>query len=140
MGSAEWVVIIGAVISALSAITTAIITTGKNKAVKDTEVDDHFKLMELDTDKKIEVVAHEIRATNTKIDTLADTLADKIDALEVAQTKHNNLMERTFMLEKAVGVMEERQKVANHRIDDLEGSNGKSIDSKQTGVRCDHKG
>lgn len=132
MTSAEWVVIIGALISAASAITTALISASKGKAVRNIEVDDHFKLMEKDTEKKIDNVSHKIEATNSKIDNLASVLSEKIDDLEVAQTKHNNLMTRTFMLEKAVGVLEERQKVANHRIDDLEGNNGKSNNCKPT--------
>ena len=34
--------------------------------------------------------------------------------------KHNNLVERTFELEKDVEVIRNDIKVANHRIDDLE--------------------
>ena len=34
--------------------------------------------------------------------------------------KHNEVITRTFNLEKAVEIIEEKQKVANHRIDDLE--------------------
>ena len=34
--------------------------------------------------------------------------------------KHNGLVERTYHLEEAAAVFEEKLKVANHRIDDLE--------------------
>jgi len=34
--------------------------------------------------------------------------------------KHNQLIERTYKLEKEVVLHEEKLKVANHRIDDLE--------------------
>ena len=34
--------------------------------------------------------------------------------------KYNNLIERTFNLEKSAELQEEKIKVANHRIDDLE--------------------
>lgn len=44
----------------------------------------------------------------------------KIDALQEQVKKHNNLIERTFRLEEHAAVMEEKIKVANHRIDDLE--------------------
>lgn len=44
----------------------------------------------------------------------------KIDALQKQVEKHNNLIERTFMLEKHASVVDEQIKVANHRISDLE--------------------
>jgi hypothetical protein len=34
--------------------------------------------------------------------------------------KHNSVVERTYELESRVGLMDERIKVANHRLDDLE--------------------
>lgn len=44
----------------------------------------------------------------------------KIDQLSDRVDKHNNLIERTFKLEQQTAVQEEKLKVANHRIDDLE--------------------
>lgn len=40
--------------------------------------------------------------------------------LEKKQDKHNNLIERTFELEKRADVVDEKIKVANNRIADLE--------------------
>ena len=34
--------------------------------------------------------------------------------------KHNNLISRTYELEKEYSVLDERVRVANHRIEDLE--------------------
>lgn len=45
----------------------------------------------------------------------------RIEQLEKKVEKHNNLIERTYELEKKNEVIEEKMKVANHRIDDLEG-------------------
>jgi len=45
----------------------------------------------------------------------------RIDQLENKVNRHNNLIERTYALEKRCEVFEEKIKVANHRIDDLEG-------------------
>ena len=45
----------------------------------------------------------------------------KIDQLTMKVEKHNNLVERTYKLEEVATVHEEKIKVANHRIDDLEG-------------------
>lgn len=44
----------------------------------------------------------------------------RLKELEAKVDKHNNVIERTYNLEKAAAVMENDIKVANHRIDDLE--------------------
>lgn len=44
----------------------------------------------------------------------------RIDQLEEKVNKHNNLIERTYKIEQRLEVDEEKLKVANHRIDDLE--------------------
>ena len=44
----------------------------------------------------------------------------RIEQLEKKVEKHNNVVERVYILEKDKDVFEERLKVANHRIDDLE--------------------
>ena len=44
----------------------------------------------------------------------------RIEQLEKKVDKHNNLIERVYSLEQKVGIDEEKIKVANHRIDDLE--------------------
>lgn len=38
----------------------------------------------------------------------------------VTDFKHNNVVERTYKLEELTALQEEKIKVANHRIDDLE--------------------
>lgn len=44
----------------------------------------------------------------------------KIDALEKKQDKHNNVIERTYALERDVEVLKNRESVSEHRIEDLE--------------------
>lgn len=44
----------------------------------------------------------------------------RIEQLEKKVDKHNNLIERTFIIEKDIEVIKNDIKVANHRIDDLE--------------------
>lgn len=44
----------------------------------------------------------------------------RIDELTEKVNKHNNLIERTYQLENRADLTEEKLKVANHRIDDLE--------------------
>ena len=47
----------------------------------------------------------------------------RIQKLEEAVSKHNQLIERTYHLEEGQRILEERVKVANHRLDDLERRN-----------------
>ena len=44
----------------------------------------------------------------------------RLDELSERVNKHNQLIERTYELEKKAELTEEKIKVANHRIDDLE--------------------
>ena len=44
----------------------------------------------------------------------------RVEQLEKQVAKHNNLIERTYRLEERTELQEEKIKVANHRIDDLE--------------------
>lgn len=46
----------------------------------------------------------------------------KIDQLTQQVKKHNNLIERMYKVEEQTNIQEEKIKVANHRIDDLERS------------------
>lgn len=44
----------------------------------------------------------------------------RIEQLEKKVEKHNNFIERVYELERKTDLHEEKIKVANHRIDDLE--------------------
>lgn len=44
----------------------------------------------------------------------------KIDELSKRVDKHNSIIDRTYKLEESVSVIEEKIKVENHRIEDLE--------------------
>lgn len=44
----------------------------------------------------------------------------RLDELEKKMNKHNSLVEKVYCIEKNQTLMEEKIKVANHRIDDLE--------------------
>ena len=47
-------------------------------------------------------------------------IAYRIEQLENKVNKHNNVIERTYELEKRCDLQDEKMKVANHRIEDLE--------------------
>lgn len=44
----------------------------------------------------------------------------RLQQLELKVEKHNNVIERVYLLERHEAVVDEEIKVANHRIDDLE--------------------
>lgn len=44
----------------------------------------------------------------------------KLSELTKRVDKHNNVVERTYHLEEQAAIQEEKLKVANHRIEDLE--------------------
>ena len=50
----------------------------------------------------------------------AALIAYRLEQLESKVEKHNNVIERTYKLEELTALQEEKIKVANHRIDDLE--------------------
>lgn len=47
-------------------------------------------------------------------------VAYRLEELEKRVQAHNNLIERTYRLEERTELQEEKIKVANHRIEDLE--------------------
>ena len=54
-----------------------------------------------------------IRASNKLTNYRISQLEDKV-------SKHNNLIERTYHIEEELAVLEQKVKVEDHRIDDLE--------------------
>lgn len=44
----------------------------------------------------------------------------RIEQLEKKVDKHNSVIERTYKIEENIAVLETREKVSEHRIDDLE--------------------
>ena len=49
----------------------------------------------------------------------------RVEQLEIKMEKHNQLIERVFRLEESDKLTDERIKVINHRLKDLEGGNSK---------------
>lgn len=44
----------------------------------------------------------------------------RIDELEKKVEKHNNLVERTYHIEQEIAVLENKEKVTEHRLEDIE--------------------
>jgi uncharacterized membrane protein len=83
--------IISAIISAGAAIVVCLITQNRQAMRLEAQLDKQTALLEQ----------------------RLGTLSDRVE-------KHNNVIERTYKLEELTALQEEKIKVANHRIDDLE--------------------
>ena len=55
-----------------------------------------------------------------QLDKQTALLEQRLGQLSERVEKHNNVIERTYHLEELTALQEEKIKVANHRIDDLE--------------------
>lgn len=77
-----------------------------------------------------EIIVALLSLLGTAIGSLAGILAAnklvvyRIEQLEKKVEKHNNLIERTYKVEESITLLDEKIKVANHRIDDLEKMEG----------------
>ena len=60
------------------------------------------------------------KKTSAKIKEQSDLTLYRIDQLEKKQDKHNTLIERMYAAEDKINLFDEKIKVVNHRIDDLE--------------------
>ena len=77
-----------------------------------------------------EIIVALLSLLGTAIGSLAGILAAnklvvyRIEQLEKKVEKHNTLIERTYKVEESVTLLDEKIKVANHRIDGLEKMEG----------------
>ena len=55
-----------------------------------------------------------------QLDKQTALLEQRLGQLSERDEKHNSVIERTYKLEELTALQEEKIKVANHRIDDLE--------------------
>lgn len=115
------------VTSLISSVTTAGLTMGGwIMASKKTKKDEKKEIIDTLTNHKDET-NQKILTIQKSVDNLANDFGKyqelmqvKFDTLTDRVEKHNNVIERTYALEKDMDVMKERVSVANHRINDLE--------------------
>lgn len=94
--------IIVAVISLVSSLTVCLINNFFNqKSIKATNIE-HLKELQDQQDKSMTLIEYKISELSKNVE------------------KHNNVIERTYALEKDVDLLKEKITVANHRISDLE--------------------
>lgn len=101
--------IIGSVITGVLALIGVIYTTRKTNQVTLTQIKNELTLARTETNGTIDLVKKDITV-------LQDNLMD----LDNHVKEHNNLVVRLYEVEKDVDLLDDRIKVANHRIKDLE--------------------
>lgn len=101
--------IIGSVITGVLALIGVIYTTRKTNQVTLTQIKNELTLARTETKGTIDLVKKDITV-------LQDNLMD----LDNHVKEHNNLVVRLYEVEKDVDLLDDRIKVANHRIKDLE--------------------
>lgn len=89
--STGWATVLAALVSAAAAITVSVLNSRAQHKSLLIELEKHDQLQ-----------------------------AYRIEQLEKKVEKHNNLIERTYELERKTALLDEQMHVANHRIDDLE--------------------
>lgn len=95
-------------LSAVASVVATMITSNKHSLLmqyRQTQVEDKLDA----TARKLSAVEQRQIENNTKL-----------DSLEKKQDKHNSMIERVYQLEKGQQVHDEKIRVANHRLEDLE--------------------
>lgn len=105
--------IITALISAVVTLVGCIINNSAQQRKNDTEQDKRMTEITHANELSLQQIEASISQKIALLDVKFDELTKKVE-------KHNGLVERTYKLESDVKLMQEKQSVANHRIDDLE--------------------
>lgn len=138
----DWTPIIVAIISGVvSAFSATLVFIGNEKARKATIEQEHRKQLKATEDNIKDLLSEHrkeylngIHNIDKRIDDVEANITNiqavyqqntavielKIQTLSDHVEKHNNVIERTYNLESKADLMDEKLKVANHRIDDLE--------------------
>ena len=123
--------IVTGLITAVSAVVVCLInnyvTLKKDRETRDQKLRDDIGEIKKSNEKaiaeiKTDFMAHmeELIATQTDLLNQITIVKLNYENLCKAVEKHNNVVERTYKLENRMDVAEEKQRVANNRIDDLE--------------------
>lgn len=120
MSEAVLTTIISTVASLIVAFGTWTITMKKDREKQMTEIKDILNNHRDEYLGKIRDVQDDITNVNSTVQQQVAIIEVKISDLSKEVEKHNQVIERTFKLEQTTAVHEEKIKVANHRLDDLE--------------------
>lgn len=125
------VALIAGGVTLATSLTASLLTNSQSnkklKAEQDASISNQMKSLKTHLDEsrdmylqKIVDVQGEISELKHKQELNKQALEMQIVTLSDRVEKHNNVVERTYALEKAATLLDEQIKVANHRIGDLE--------------------
>jgi len=122
MSEAGIIAVVTAILTFLaSVISAAFVSIGnRNKTIK--AMEDAIRSVNEQSKAQDQEIHAEILLLKQETSGAFDLIRKDITQLSDRVEKHNSVIERTYQLEKRAEVMEEKQRVANHRIDDLERS------------------
>ena len=83
-------------------------------------INNHYQHKQFETQ-----VQQQREETEQKHNETISLVTYRLEQLEKKQDKYNNIISRIYELEKSEKVLEEKIKVVNHRVDDLEQFNAK---------------
>ena len=83
-------------------------------------VRDEIRVIREDSEKADMKMSADVSLLKQDMTAKIDGVHQEVGTLRGAVEKHNSVIERVYKLEKTSEVMEEKMRVANHRIDDLE--------------------
>lgn len=116
--------IITALISAVASLLVAFGTWHISmKKERDKSTEDLKEVLEAHREEylnKIRDVQDDISKVNATVQQQIAVIEVKMDTLSERVEKHNGIYDKTMQLQQDVALHEEKIKVANHRIDDLE--------------------
>lgn len=116
--------IITALISAVASLMVAFGTWHISmKKERDKSTEDLKEVLEAHREEylnKIRDVQDDISKVNATVQQQIAVIEVKMDTLSERVEKHNGIYDKTMQLQQDVALHEEKIKVANHRIDDLE--------------------
>ena len=87
-------------------------TKRKGMDVNASKERENYARLESKVDDLTDTVS-ELKGAHQQTVTMIEILSDRVE-------KHNNVIDRTYQCEKMILLLEEKSRVANHRIDDLE--------------------
>lgn len=126
-GDDRMVQIITAIISAAAALTVCLINNHyQRKRDKNTLAQEKEQQQENLTAHLQEIIQNQDDSTN-QIRGEIEMVKYQLSELTKRVEKHNNVIERTYELEKRTEIQEEKILVANHRIKDLEDGLKKAV-------------
>ncbi len=112
--------IITAVISALASMIVCLLNNGYQRKRDKSAMEAEREQQQEDLTAHLEeIIANQDDSTNQIRNELA-MLTYKLSELAKHVEKHNSVIERTYELEKRTELQEEKIRVANHRLNDLE--------------------